>query len=106
MRFYSHLIQIDELVAELDKVELSDSEKVYLARLIDSNLHHAILDEVLSNLSEQDKIIFMEHLSRGDHDKIWQLLNSKASGIEEKIKKAAEEIKAELKKDIAEAKKR
>ncbi len=85
-------------------MDLSQKEKTHLAHLLDSTLHHTILDAVLSELSEEDKKKFMEHLSREENDKIWELLNSKVDNIEEKIKKTAEELKREMHKDIKEAK--
>lgn len=101
--FYSHIVEIDSLIIELDKMDLSPDEKMHLAKLIDSNIHHTVLDAVLSELSEEDKRIFLKHLHDGNHEKVWKHLNSKVDKIEEKIKKAAEELKVELHKDIKEA---
>lgn len=104
--FYSHLIEIESLVVELDKLELSEKEKEHLASLVDSNLHHTIIDAILSELSEKDKKIFMEHLSNDDKEKIWEHLNSKIDNIEEKIKTAAEDIKKKMHEDIKETHKK
>ncbi len=103
-KFYSHLVQIDSLIVELDSMDFSESEKHQLAKLIDSNLHHTILDAILSELPEADKKIFLEHLNNEDHDKIWQLLNEKVENIEAKIKKAAEDLKQDMRQDIEETK--
>lgn len=102
--FYSHLIEIESIIIQLDKLDLSNEQKLHLTNLIDSSLHHTILDAVLSQLSTQDKKIFLNYLKEGKHDKIWQFLNEKANGIEEKIKKTAEQLKLKLQKDIKEAK--
>jgi hypothetical protein len=102
--FYSHLIEIEEIIIELDKLDLSKDQKIHLAGLIDSSLHHTILDAVLSELSEQDKKVFMNYLQTGEHEKIWGLLNTRVDKIEDKIKKAADDLKQELHKDIKEAK--
>lgn len=104
--FYSHLIEIDSLFIELDKLELTDEEKHHLAELIDANLHHTILDTILSQLPEEDKQKFMEHLSNNDKEKIWEHLNTKVENIEEKIKNAAADIKKLMHQDIEEAKKK
>lgn len=101
--FYSRIIEIESLIIELDKLDLSKDEKIHLASLIDSNLHQTILDAVLSELSEGDKEIFLTHLDKNDHDKIWQHLNEKVESIEEKIKKVAEELKEQLHQDIEKA---
>lgn len=102
--FYTHIIEIESLVVELDKLNLSDQEKIHLARLIDSNLHHTVLDVILSQLPEDEKQVFLRNLKESNHDKIWEHLNSIVDKIEEKIKNAAEQLKKELRHDIKEAK--
>lgn len=104
LHFYSHLIEVESLIVELDSLQLSNKEKKHLAKLADSNLHQAILHAILDELKENEKKIFLEHLKRREHDKIWKLLNEKIDNVEEKIKEAAEKIKEELKKDIKKAK--
>ncbi len=101
--FYSHLIEIESIITELDKMGLSKEEKIHLAKLLDANLHQTILDAILSELSDQDKRAFMQHMTEGNHGKIWQFLNEKATGIEDKIKTVAKKLKEELHDDIKEA---
>ncbi|TSC86321.1 MAG: Uncharacterized protein G01um10147_933 [Microgenomates group bacterium Gr01-1014_7] len=108
--FYSHLIKIDSIIPSLDKIDLSDEEKLHLANLLDSSLHHTILDAILSELSDSDKRVFIRHVTEEMHDeqsssssKIWKFLNEKIYGVEDKIKKAAEDLKTELHDDIKEA---
>lgn len=103
--WYTHLIEIELIISELDKMELSKAEKLHLAHLVDSNLHHRIMDAVLTQLQDEDKRVFMRHLNEDNHDKIWQFLNEKVDDIEIKIKKAAGDLMEELKKDLKEAKK-
>lgn len=102
--FYSHLIEIESVISELDKMELSDEEKIHLATLLDSSLHHSILDAILSELGDREKRVFMQHLAKGEHDEIWKFLNEKVEGVEDKIKKAAEDLKIEMRKDLKKAK--
>lgn len=102
--FYSHLIETSTLSLELGDIELLPEERVHLISLVDSQLHHTILDTVLSELSEDDKKIFLHFLAIDDQAKIWEHLNKKVNNIEEKIKKAVEDLKKELHKDIIEAK--
>lgn len=104
--FYTHLIETESIMVELDKMDLSSEEKLHLAQLIDSSLHHTILDAIFSELSEQDKKALVSHLKEDDHKKTWKFLNEKVDGVEEKIKKAAEDLKVELHKDLKEAKRR
>lgn len=103
--FYSNIVEIDSLIVELESIDLTKTEKMHLSKLIDANIHHTVLDTVLSELDDEDKKIFMEHLSSDDHDKIWMHLNKRIINIEEKIKKVVENLKTELYQDIKKAKK-
>ncbi|MDD5415615.1 MAG: hypothetical protein PHE48_01265 [Candidatus Daviesbacteria bacterium] len=103
--FYSHLIEIESIIIELDKLDLSPEQKEHLANLIDSSLHHTILDAVLSELTPADKKVFLQSLKEDNHNKIWKFLNEKIDSVEEKIKKTANDLKNELHKDLKEAKK-
>lgn len=99
-QFYSHLIETQSIIVELDKLDLTDEQKTHLAGLIDSSLHHTVLDAVLSELSDADKKVFLQSLKEDDHGKIWQFLNEKVDNIEDKIKKAAEDLVKEMHEDI------
>lgn len=102
--FYSHLIKIESILTELDKLDLDYQQKHHLTKLLDSSLHHTVLDAILSQLSDQDKRSFMLHLKGEDEDKIWEFLNKKIEKVEEKIKKAAEDLRNQLHEDIKKAK--
>lgn len=102
-KFYQNLIEVESLTLELDKLDLDEEQKIHLASLIDSSLHHTILDAILSELSDTDKRAFIHILNEDDHDKIWKFLNKRVDNIEEKIKKVVEELKEELHKDMKQA---
>lgn len=104
--FYSHLIEIESIILELDKLNLSDEQRHHLASLVDSSIHHTIMDAILSELSDQDKRVFVQHLKEDNHEKIWKFLNEKIDNIEDKIKKTADDLKEELHKDLKEARQR
>ena len=103
--FFSHLIEIESIIIELDKLDLSKEQKIHLTSLIDSSLHHTVLDAVLSELSDQDKRVFLNHLQEDNHDKIWKFLNEKIDKVEDKIKAIADDLKVKLHKDLQKAKK-
>ncbi len=102
--FYTHIVDTSTLSLEIGDMDLTPKERLHLISLIDSNIHHEILDLVLSELNSEDKKIFLTHLASEDHDKVWKFLNEKVENIEEKIKKTAEDLKRELYKDIKETK--
>lgn len=102
--FYTHIVDFESVVMELDELGLHDHEKKHLAGLVDSSLHHTILDAILDQLDDKDKAVFLKHLESSEHDHIWELLNSKIENVEERIKKSADDLKNELHKDIKMAK--
>lgn len=102
--FYSHIVDTSTLLLELGEMDLTPKERLHLISLIDSNIHHEILDLILSELSPTDKKTFLTHLASENHDKVWKLLNEKIKDVEKKIKKTAEDLKKELHKDIEELK--
>ena len=104
IHFYSKLVKTDSLIAALNELDLSDDQKAHLLGIVESSLHHAILDAILSELSEKDKRIFLDKLDENDTEKIWKFLNEKIDKIEEKIMQTAESLKKELHQDIEETK--
>jgi hypothetical protein len=102
--FYAHLVNIEEVLVELDTLDLSHHEKHHLGQLMDSNVHHSVLDVILQELQDEDKEILLRLINSDKHDKIWEHLNAKVDAVEEKIQKAAQEITRQMHMDIKEAK--
>lgn len=102
--FYSHLVEVDEIHVELEDHPLNEEEKNEVKKIIDESIYHTVLEAILSELSEEDKKVFLSHLATDDHGKIWDFVNNKVENIEDKIKKAADDIKAKIHTDIKEAK--
>ena len=98
--FYTHIIETETISLELDTLNLKPEEKEHLERLVESQIHHAVVDVVLTQLPEDDKKAFLEHMHTKSYDKVWSLLHTKIDDAEEKIKKAARDITVELLKDI------
>ena len=102
--FYSYIVETDSLIAELNSLDLTESQKAHIEALIESSLHHVVVDAILSELSEDDKKIFLHHMHTKNYEKLWKHLHTKVDGIEEKITKAANALKKDLHKDINEVK--
>lgn len=103
--FYSQYIVMESLIEELHKMDLSDEERYHLASLIDSSLHHVILNEILSNLSKEDKKLFLKLWSEDQgNEKLMEFLQNKVKGIEEKITKVSQDLIDKMHEDIKKAK--
>lgn len=106
-RFYSHIVEIESIVVALDGMDLSAEQKSHLAGLVDSTIHHTVLDIIFSKLSEKDKAVFAARLKANPDDKeLMKFLNDRVEGIEEEIAEAVKKLKEELHEDIKEAKKK
>ena len=104
--FYSKYIIVESLLEEMHSLELSTDERHILASLVDSQLHHVILDEILSNLTENDKKIFLNKINQDPQsEEIMDFLNEKIENIEGKISKVSDQLVKELHSDVKEAKK-
>lgn len=99
-QFYSHIVTVDALVIELNSLELTTEERERLLAIAETHLHHTILDAVLEELGQDDKKLFLHSVARDDHHNAWEVLYRNIENVEEKIKKVAEDLKEELKKDI------
>ncbi len=103
-RFYSHLVEVHSLRIALDSLSLSPEEKDHLVQIAEENMHHVILQAILSELSEEDKRLFLSHVAKDQHDEVWRLLTQKVDTIEKKIQQAADDVKTKLHQDIADLK--
>ena len=104
--FYHHVVIIDSIHVGLDSLELEPHEKEELLMLAENNMHHAILDAMLSELEEGDKKVFLALVLSNNHNEIWKLLSFKVKNAEEKIKRVATELIKKFHEDIAEAHKK
>lgn len=104
--FYSHIVETSSVSLALGEMDISQTERKHLLSLVEHNLHHAILDSVLSELSDEDKQEFLMLISTDDNDKIWELLVNRVDNIEDKIKKTADDLTKEIHKDIEASHKR
>lgn len=100
--FYSHLVEISDITLELADMDLTQEERVHLLSLIDANIHSAVINTVLSELSEDEKKTFLQNLVMDDHILIWTHLSRNIKDVDEKIRFTIKSLKAELIKDLRE----
>jgi len=100
-QFYTHIIEVDTLYAQLDSLTLTASEKQDLIIIIDSTVHHVIIDIALTHLPQHAKKDFIAHVQSNKHKKAMLLLRSHIADIENIIKREVDILKNTFKKDIA-----
>lgn len=104
--FYHSVVETSSISLALAEMDMTNEERKHLIDLVEENLHHAVLDAVLSELSDRDKQEFMELFAKGDDEKVWKLLRERVDHIEDKIKTTADDLKKELHKDIEDSHKK
>ncbi len=102
--FYTHLIEVDSVYTVLDLMDLTTEEKNDLIVVVESTVHHVVIETVLSELSEDDKKLFLAHVVHDRHDQVWKILNDKTRNIDKKIRRAIDKLKNEFHKDIKKVK--
>ncbi len=102
--FYSNIINIQSIHAELKLLDIGENERHELIAIVETSIHHLVIDVVLSELSEKDKKEFLKHVVTEKHDDLWKLLNEKTANIKEKIRAAVDGLIKDLYEDIKETK--
>ena len=98
--FYTHLIEIDTLYTQLDSLTLSSTEKKELILIIETTVHHVVLDIALTHLPHHAKKDFVNHVNSSNHKKAMLLLRSHVADIENIIKKEVAVLVKKFQKDI------
>jgi hypothetical protein len=103
--FYSHIVETSSVSLALGDMDITPEQRKHLVLLAEANLHQTIIDLILSELPQEEKKQFLLHMAHDHHEKTWTFLQTRVTGIEEKILKATDELKKQLHQDILEAKK-
>jgi len=104
--FYSHLANLKDLEAEINKFPLSDEEREEIVEIVDDILHHKVLDSILSILPSEHHQKFADWFAETPHDgEILEFLKEKATmDPEMKIMTVTEVVKREIVFDILHSK--
>lgn len=102
--FYHDIVDVEWIGDELGTLSLSKEEKEELAAIAHLHLHEAILDVILTELSERDKKVFLANMHYDTNEKTWKHLYDNIDKVEDKIVKISEDLKTQLKKDLTDAK--
>ncbi len=105
--FYSHLINLEPMITKLDEMDLTSEQKHHLAKLLDSLIHHTVLDQILSSLSGEDKKIFLTMFYQDPHHpQMMDFLSLKIENFHGLIIETIEKLHREFIADIEEAKRK
>jgi hypothetical protein len=96
--FYSHLIILDDVVAQLDEYQIEASEREELVTLVEQIMHHHALNVVLNHLPKEKHPEFLEGMEKDPGNSQWlDFLKKEIKGdIESAIRQQSEKIKKEV----------
>jgi len=98
--FYSHIVEITEVTVRINELDLTEDEKNHLMSLLEANIHSTVIENILSQLQEDDKKQFLKNLVANNNQIILEHLKIKIEKLEDKIKNSVEELKKDLLKDL------
>jgi len=103
--FYHHIVQIDTIHIALSDLDLEPHEREQLVTIAQTNIHHSVIDTILSELTNDDKKTFLILVAHEEpkQNEIWDFLNLKVDQAESKIKKTIDELVKSMHEDIKHA---
>ncbi len=100
---FEEIIQIKTVHLKLNKMDLADHEKEELLEIMKSIIHHKVIDLILSELTDEEKEIFLEGLSKSNvfsdtskNSQFLDVLKNRIENLETKIKEKVKEVEEEL----------
>lgn len=67
--FYSHLVDISDLLEILEKFNLTDIERDEIYTILDDILHHRIMEQLLSSLPSDHHATFLDRFASDPGDR-------------------------------------
>lgn len=104
--FYSSLVDLEDLEAEINNFPLSDEERYEIIHIVDDILHHKVMDSIMNILPVEHHKKFVEWFSQTPHDQeLLDFLREHATtDPEAKILTVTEVVKREIVFDLLQAK--
>jgi hypothetical protein len=96
--FYDHLIVLEEVRVQIDKVAKTSEEKEEIWKLVDEIIHHRVMNTILEKLPEKHHKSFLKRFYAAPYDeKLIPYLNEKIDDdienfISKEIKLLSEEL--------------
>lgn len=104
--FYDHLlVELDDVYAEIERLEIDWQEKKNLKKIVDETSHHHIINAILKHLDKEHHEGFLELLHLKPHDPtVLEWLRDKIEDVEDKIRAATAELKTKFVGELGQAK--
>jgi len=95
-----HFVNNPRIVLEIDKLSLSEEEKIRLTETIILLYHQKLLGKFLEYLEADDKKLLMHTLLQDSQSEAINLLREKIANIEEVVNDAIDELEEQILKDL------
>lgn len=96
--FYDHLtIHLNDVYAEIERLEIKTKEKKELVKLVDETTHHKVFNTILKALDNRHHQSFLKKFHQAPHDpKVLSFLKDKIEDIEDVIQATSKKLKKSL----------
>lgn len=99
--FYDHLLDLSEFDRELEELALEYHEKAHLLEILDSALHHAVMDTILTEIPTHTHHDFLQNFAISPHDPAHlEFLVIHSPDIETKIREKARKTKDKFRSEV------
>ncbi len=105
--FYDHIIIIDDIITEIEVMDFEESEKQEIYSLVDSIIHHRVLEHILDMLDivHHDEFLTRFYAQPDDMRHLVFLEKKTNKDMVSELHKLSEALKKELRRDIKKHKK-
>ena len=100
---FEEIVQIKTVHLKLNEMNLAGEEKGELLEIMKSTVHHKVIDLILSELTNEEKEIFLEGVSNNNgfsdihkNKQFLSVLGDRINNLEIKIKEKVKEAEEEL----------
>jgi hypothetical protein len=100
--FYQRFGQTKLIHEELILLDLAEEERQQLLRLLENTFNHKILSAVMEELTDEDKVVFLEKVTQEDEVAVVEFIRLKTNDIENKIELVVRELTQQVVDDIRE----
>ncbi|MCL5411736.1 MAG: hypothetical protein M1150_03280 [Patescibacteria group bacterium] len=102
INLYQRFVQAQMIQNELELLDLEEEECRQLWQVLENTYNSRIIDAIMEELAEEDKVIFLEKITKTNEVEVVEFLRLKVNNIEDKIDLVVTKLTDQVLDDIRE----
>lgn len=98
--FYDHLVKVESLTIQVNRLDLNPSQKKRVNGLIKSSVHYTLVNTLMSDVPEKERPRAIKTLNSGNYNELWSVFDTKKARVEGNLRKAFENLSREILRDL------